>query len=479
MTTHLKFVTGLALVAGLALGLTLSWIPVSQALAQEKVKAGGIFVPKAKGSGDSLDETVTTSGGGPTEKTDVVITTQGDRILGSIVAMDGAGKLRLTGAQYAGEVGVLANSIDTLLLRGNDKQAGSDELVLTNGDRVVGTLSALGTGGAIVDTECAGRLKISSKVIRTINMNKPESVLIESLFTSGRLDPWTTRLPGAWVLAESGVICNNRGSNQAPLYAKLDQKEPITMIAKLQAMDGNGLGADLVLFSDAAEGDGGSGYYGRNSLFVRFNTNQIYVQYTSNGGTNSASSRSFNNSVMGGIARVSYDPATGKVHVWIDNNDLGEHLIPTRPTTGRFVMLGSYYPLKVEWIKVVRGIVPPSGEEEGVGVKNDGGIAVQFTNKDRVSVSQISMADGQMSFTTSYGEIHCPAKSVARIQFPDKGLEEPRRQPGDVRITAGVGRLTFQFEKLTSDLLVGHSDYLGAIQIQRSALREIKFNLYR
>jgi hypothetical protein len=39
--------------------------------------------------------------------------------------------------------------------------------------------------------------------------------------------------------------------------------------------------------------------------------------------------------------------------------------------------------------------------------------------------------------------------------------------------------MTIQFDRLTADSLVGQSEFLGEVKLRRSAVREIKFNLYR
>jgi hypothetical protein len=462
--------------------LVLGGLAVSQLAGQVRaVGAAKIFVPQPKGAGDTLDDTAGKDAGSG-DKIDVVVTLQGDRLLGNVLSMEAGGKLKLSGTQYEGEVTVLANAVDLLSLRGSDKQSGGDELVLTNGDRLIGSIVGITPEGVLLDTDAAGRLKVALKVIRTLNMNKPENILLESSFGSGRMDPWASRAGGMWNIVDNVLVCNNRGSNMGPLYAKLDQKEAVTMIAKVQAMDGNGLALDMVLFSDANDGSSDEGRYGRNSLIARFNNSEAYLQYTVNGSNNHIANRSFNRSVQGGILRLAYDPATNKAQLWLDNAFLGENPVPNRLQQGRFVMINSYYPAKIEWVKVARGIVPPTGDEDlGGPAKGETGTIVQFTNKDRVSVSALSMADGEMVLSTSFGSgpIKCSAKSVARIMFAEKGIEEPRRQPGDVRVSASVGRITVKFDRLTDSELVGHSDYLGDIKVQRSAIREVKFNLYK
>ena len=436
-----------------------------------------IFVPQPKGAGDTLDDSKPAEGA---ERTDVVSTLVGDRILGSVVAIEADGKLHLTGPQFEGEVQVAVPALDGIVLKGGDKESGEDEVSLTNGDRVVGRLASIDAESIQMDTQAAGRLKISPKVVRSISLARAASVLAESNFASGSMEPWVTR-GGDWSVSEGALICRNRGGgNTNALYVKLDQKEAVTVVAKIQALEGNSVRCDLVVFSDAAEGGPNEGRYGRNSIFAMFYGSEYYLQYVNNGSTNSIVNRGLGRQLTQGTLRLAYDPSTGKARLWIDSNDLGTYDIPTKPASGQFVMFNSQYPLKVEYLGVYRGIVAPSGEDDtGGGVAAEDTPVIQFANRDRVSASAISLADGEMSFTTSYGQMKCSARSVARIIFGKKGQEEPRRQNGDVRVRSAAGRMTFQFGQLTADSLIGKSDYLGEITVRRSAVREIKFNPYR
>ena len=440
-----------------------------------QLRAAGIFVPKPKGAGETLDDSKDNPAA---DKTDVIVTGAGDRLLGNVVAMDSGGRLRVTGPQFEGEVGVTAQAVDLLMLRSTDKASGRDELLLTNGDRLVGTLSTITSAGVSLDTEAAGTLQVATKVIRAISLGRPENVMIESTFNAGRMEPLTAR-GGTYQIVDNALVCRNRG-NMAPLSAKLEQKEAVTIVAKVQALEGNPMQAHLVIFSDT-DGAMDGNPFGRNSLFAMFNNSEVYLQYSSGGGgTNMIANRNVGRSVTNGVLRLAYDPATGKAHIWIDSADMGEYQVPAKPTTGQFVLFNSYYPIKIEYLKVLRGVIGPSGDDESVpGGAGDGTTSIVFTNKDRVSATNIALTNGEMIFTTSYGEIKCPAAKVARISFGDKVQEEPRRQNGNVRVQASVGRMTFQFEKLTSEALMGRSDYLGEIKIKRSAVREIRFNLYR
>jgi len=436
-----------------------------------------IFVPRPKDAGDTLDES---PGSAAADQVDVVTTVLGDRLLGNVVSIAASDKLHLTGEQFEGEVQVDVGALDGVVLRSTDKDSGNDEVALTNGDRIIGQLSTIAPDGIFIETQAAGRLRVSPKVVRSITFSKGASVLAESNFPGGSLEPWTSR-GGSWTVGEGALVCRNRGGTGNALFVKLDQKEAVTLVAKVQSLESSSVRCDLVLFADTTEGAPNVGRYGRNSLFAMFHSGEYYLMCVNNGNANSIINRSYGRQMQGGTLRLAYDPATGKATLWLDSAELGQYDVPTKPTIGQYVMFNSYYPLKVEYLTVYRGIVPPRGDDDGAvgaaGAADEA--AVQFANKDRVSVASITLADGEITFKTTYGELKCPVANVERILFGKKGQEEPRRRKNDVRVRTAAGRMTLQFDRLTADSLVGQSEFLGEVKLRRSAVREIKFNPYR
>ncbi len=103
---------------------------------------------------------------------------------------------------------------------------------------------------------------------------------------------------------------------------------------------------------------------------------------------------------------------------------------------------------------------------------------VRFANKDMVSATSISVADGVLVAETAYGQLRCPAEKVAKVVFASKGQEQTRRHSGDVTIQTAGSKFTIQFEKLTGELLSGQADHLGDVKVKRGAIKEVVFNIY-
>jgi hypothetical protein len=424
-----------------------------------------IFVPEAKGAGDTLDDTAKARKPG---EGDVVTTIRGDSVVGKVSSIEG-GKLRLTAPHFEGEVVVLANALERVEFLPTALSSGGDEVVLTNGDRVVGEIVSITPETVIVDSKATGPLKISRKVAESIAFAQGRSLLLESNFASGRMAPWTPE-GGAWSVADGALQCTSHGDRQA-VVAKFDQKEAVTMEAKVESTMGRYLNCELVIFADQSDGN-----YGQNSLVARFFSSQFYLMYVQGGGQNSVTNRSINNVMREGVFRLAYDPATAKARAWVDSMDLGEYAIPTKLAEGKMVMFIARQPCRVHYLRVVRGIVPPSSAEEKTDVATH---VVRFGNKDRVAAEEIGLADGKLTLKTSFGDIASPVGKVQSIAFRSQGLEKPRRNKGDVYVETAESRLTVQFDRLTPEALFGKSSYLGDVKVSRAALKRLRFNIYQ
>ncbi len=426
-----------------------------------------IFVPQPKGAGETLDDSAKQ---GKAAQGDTVTTIRGDRVVGKVLTIDAGGKLRLTAPHFEGEVVVLTSALDRVELILTEKaEGGGDEVALTNGDRIVGEVVRITPESVIVESRATGPLKISRKIVQSISFAQGRTMLLESHFAAGRMAPWTAR-GGGWSVTGGALVCNSHGSRQT-VFAKFDQNEAVTMEVKVEATGGRYVNCELIVFADRTDGS-----YGHNSIVARFYSSQVYLMYARNGGTNSVTSRSMGSTLRKGVVRVAYDPATSKARVWVDSRDLGEYAIPHKLTTGKFVMFNSRYPCRVSYIRVMRGIVPPSSAEHKADSKTH---IIRFANQDRVAAEEVKLADGKLLLKTSFGEIASQVGKVQNIVFRSGGLEKPRRNKGDVYIETSDSRFTAQFEQLTSEYLIATSAYLGQVKVRRASLKRIRFNVYK
>jgi hypothetical protein len=408
-----------------------------------------------------------------------VTTTLGDRLKGTVVSIGPDGKLHLIGPEFESEAVIRGGAIENVVLRGGEKETGAHQVVLTNGDAVVGTLAAISPEGVVIDTPAAGRLKIPLKVVRGVAMRREagglfqsEDVLLGSDFTTGRAEPWTMHAPQMWTFADGALIGRSPGGTW--LYARLEQKEAITLVAKVQAIDGKPFWFDVGLFGDKSDDIG-------NQVNSSFRSGEAEFREFVGGSPRTLAIRKTQQPFNGGVVRLAYDPATGKSRMWMGDADMGEQAMPVKLASGQYVAFDTGAAVRVEYVRVLRGIVPPSGFDIGLADgPADEGLSVRFKNGDAVSAAGIALADGQVALATAHGDIKCPLESVASIVFAAKGKEEPARGKGDVQVRTVGGCLTLQLDRLTADELVGRSDaYGGAVKLRRGHVQEIRFNLDR
>ena len=443
----------------------------------QRAKEGGIFVGRPKAAGETLDDSPKAAPGAATG--DTVVTVQGDRLRGTIVAAEQDGKLRFTAPQFESEIQVLVSALDSVSLSGSDKEPGADEVILVSGDRIAGELAAIDADAVQIETQAAGRLKINLHIVRAVAVGRGAGILVESNFASGTMEPWVNR-GGAWSVADGALVCRNRGSsNSGAVYVKLDQAEAVTLVAKVQVTEGMPFMCYAAVFADTAEGNPNSGRFGRNSLMAMFQQSEFYLNRVQDGSSSQIANQSFGRTLQQGTIRLAYDPATAKARLWLDAAELGQYDVPAKLTRGQYVLFNSQYSCKIDQLAVLRGVVAPGGDDLSSGGPGVDATVVEFANKDRVSVTALNLAERQFTCMGPYGELKCPIANVGRVQFGKKDQEEPRRQKADVRVTLTSGRLTLQFDRLTADALVGRSPYFGEIKLRRSAVKEIKFNLYR
>lgn len=429
-----------------------------------------IFVPTPRGAGETLDTSAGSSGGGEKTGNHRVATSAGDIIRGYVSSMND-GLLILSSKDYPDGIKVRSAAVASIDF-GTAEEAGQDEVMLNNGDRLMGRVMAVAPDHVLLQAQTAEPLKISRAMIKGLSFSAGSSMLLRSDFANGKMEPWTKIRGGNYEIEDGGLVSNNSGSHY-PISVPLKQTEAITFVTKFKSLDRNGPYVSICLFVDDTNGT-----YGRNSIMAMFNGNSYYAHSCMNGSTNQIGSGSTNNSsIMEGELRVSYDPKSKTLTMWINKQKLGEFTGQAELKSGNHIMLMSQYRTQFSDMVVLRGVVPPSGDSMSGGEeKRD---VVTFKNKDRMAVESLQMADGEFLLVSSYGELKCPASSVDTVAFRTEGAEEPRRNKDDIRIHTPLGQMVAQFKGLTEEFLIGENSATGEFKLLRKGLQKVEFNIYR
>ncbi|KKL17505.1 hypothetical protein LCGC14_2484900, partial [marine sediment metagenome] len=422
----------------------------------------------------------------PPETGDKVTTTQGDLLIGKVIGI-ADGTLRFTAPHYEREVVIFAESLKRVQLAGKSQESGPMEVGLINKDYIRGKVVAITPESVVIETQTGGMMTISRKVVSSITLAATKRTLLASNFGSGNMEPWKVRA-GKWSLKDKQLVLSSGGGGNQAVYAELDQTEALTFVAKVKAANPQQLQCSLVAFADDIEGE-----YGRNSVFAQFQPWNPQIGYCQNGASRNVSPG--RRGMWGGpvqvdrtareqTLRLAYDPATGKATMWLDSNRLHQQTIKPKltkylPTKGKYVIFTARQPCQISYLRVLRGIVPPS-QDQGKAINAQANThTIEFTNEDSVSATAVSMAKGIFVAQTAHGQLRCPLEEVTSVVFATKGQEKPRRDKRDVLVETAASRLTIQFDKLNDEYLLGSSDHLGQVKILRTAVRSIRFHFYK
>ena len=421
----------------------------------------GIFVPAPKGAGETLDEADVQG-----VACDIVTTRQRDRLHGTVVGIEPGGKLRFSGPQFQGEVTMLASSLDKALLQSSVKDTGSYEVLITNGDKILGDLKTITSDAVVIESASAGILKIPLKVVSSIKFAEGADVLVEGDFKAGIMGPW--KKSGQWTLTQDGLFSGG-GEDTPQLFAALEQKQALTFEASVKHPEGNSLDCYL-MFMAGAPTTGGAGFP-ENCIFAYLNGNSCNFGCVQDGSVMNNGERSF--PFVEGTLRFGYDPDTGKAMLWCNAHEVGGFLVPNKPQSGKYVVFRADSPCQVASLRVFSGIVPPPAEAERLKDAEN----VQFVNRDRATADAVTLAEGMLNVATHYGELHVPAEKVHSVSFRTKGRENPVSDKNDAKVQTNGSLWTLQVERLDKECLVGSSAYLGPVKLNRAAVRAIQFNV--
>ena len=104
---------------------------------------------------------------------------------------------------------------------------------------------------------------------------------------------------------------------------------------------------------------------------------------------------------------------------------------------------------------------------------------IRFANKDRVTATDLTLAEGKLTLKTGFGDIASQIAKVQSISFRTKGVEKPRRRKGDILVETTDSRFTLQFDRLTEEHLIGNSCAFGDVKVRRDCIKAIRFNIYK
>ena len=415
--------------------------------------AGGIFVPRPREAGATLDEMAVLGPGSA-----MVATRTGDRITGSITGITKEGILRLTSPCFDREIGLFTSAISEVRFPPSASETGKDEVTLTNGDRLCGDVTGITANDIALESSALGLVKIGNHFVRQITFQT--APLARTDFSTGQPDPLL--VSGGWQVS-NGVLRHRRGQ-PATAALVLDQKGPITVVVDF-AMAGRQ--SSLALFSDNPDhADRGKSLILNNapnshSISVSNGSNAQAVASNLSGGTPQAQ-----------VDRFAYDPASSEVKLWVDDKLVGETKAPTAPKEGKFIILSVADTCAVNHMEVFSGIIAPAKVAAEPDDKND---VVVLVNQDHYRAEKIVLMDGKFAIKTPFGAVEVPEEKVAALSMSKAAQQTVAAPEHAVQVLLPNTSLTVELVEMTDKTVLARSPYLGDVQIDRRAIRMLHF----
>jgi len=439
-----------------------------------RADAQTIYVPRSKGD-ESLDD----NSGAVKGNQDFVLLTSGDRISGTVAEIGTDGTMRIINPLFEEPLQLRVEGVKCLTLaRGARILDGPDSVVLVNGNRLDGTIEEITADAVIIETKSMGTVRVKRSVVGGVEFQSARSVLLDTDFSSGEADPWQVR-SGTWEVLNGKYHCRSSGGWA---LAPVDQQGPVTFEFVVSGQAANYY-TYLTLFAKDV-----SNYYGGDGISIRLRTNYVYVYRVTSGGTSRVFSKDLSKPFTRAVFRASYDPESGKLHMWLNDMDLGQCPVSPAIKKGKFVHLYAQYPCAFESVRIVRGTVG-FGWNEKADEDTDKFI---LSNKDKVSGVLERLKGGVAAVKTSYGSLQLQKDRILRVIFHTSGREVPRRQKGDVNVVFHNGAtLTVRMKKMGAESIEANAEFLGprlrgdkpapaeaGVKILRKAVRFVEFNIY-
>ena len=413
---------------------------------------------------------------------DTVSTLQGDRFTGAVLGIGADGWLHMNGPQFGGDV-TLATSVVTHVefSPARDEKPGP-RVILNNGDFVLGQVQSITPEQTVIVNPEIGTLTAPTAAISEILMDTASADYVDTGFEWGTLEPWTA-VQGNWTLSDGKATCS-AGPQGEPvlgvLSVPLEQKGPVTFYADVELPQaGAWIDCELFVFSDRPDlqnlHSGVFFHLKGNDSGCAVVTPEAGVQNLGSWGTGS---QLVNKARI--QFQVQYDPKEGMIQPWLSDTPAlgdtaaGQYRFTAGPKTGRYVLFVTNTPLAVRHLRAEPGFIPP----RKLLTPAPDSAQVMLLNGDSISAKAVTFADGKFTVTTDFGNIEPELKRVQLVRFPRRAAAPaaaPSAPPADATVQTTEGCFTLRSCVLANDKFTGQSDLLGAVTLQRDAIRSIRF----
>lgn len=367
-----------------------------------------------------------------------------------------------------GRAEAILGDVRRVVMTPRANERGADQLSMTNGDVLVGDIVAMDETTVDLKSKIMGEVAVPRALVARVVRTSGGNVLLSSDFSLGDLGSWRP-VSGNWKV-QNGLLGT---SDEGMVSAKAEQQGSVTITAVLTS-ERRVNSASLHLYMDRPRTMGDA------PLMVMLN----YYEVSAYSRTSRGHQEVFERPIPDDMRRtrevtlhVTVDEDKKKVTAWLNEKQVGEGPLPIDQLEGNYIGLALDEQTQVRDIRVVKGVQPPATSED-IEAREDAEVLV-LANGDRVSATETQIRDGVVVAVLPHGELEFPGEHVKSITFRTSGRHLPRRNNGDAHIYTRRSRLTLRPERIDNLHLVGKSDYLGEVKIDRRAIRQMEFDIYR
>ena len=418
-----------------------------------------------------------------------IVFVNGDRLAGTVGAMEAPGVLLWTPDGSSKAVRIPMDTIDQIETgRTGDSNAGRNiSLTLSNDDLLHGNLRSLGEETIEIDSPSFGTISVPRPMIADLSVSEGGYFLLPN---PGKSKDWFVDKTGSWKVL-NGVL---KSTEYGVLGRGLPQASRIRIDFDVSGSDNN-IGFTVHLFSTNDRAPARGSHYA-----LQFAGSYVYVRKvsrTEEAGGLFGRAGGINHEQMGDTVRLTKrlgtrpvritilgDAKSGtlilladgdEVHRWQDPRGFGEK-------HGTAIGFGNNNSqnLEIQNLTVSRWNGATPGDETPTTADLDQDM-VYTANDDYLTGLVTGVKDGDLAMEAEhFGPLLVPTKRIQRVQLATLTREQARRKEGDVQITLhDGGRLTLKLDSFDEEFLTGSSENTGEVKIAVKEIAKMKFNLYR
>jgi hypothetical protein len=404
-----------------------------------------------------------------------------------VLAVTRDGRVQFVKPRGGGRIVLPATKLRGVRIPGADVEAAATHtIMLRNGDRLACQILQLNAQGVKLRAPIlgarTGERTLKLRDVTAIRRIVPQQAgVVETDFAVGDMAPWSGE-PGHWMPGAGGVYAvadPKRRQNMRAMIVPLKQEGGVEIELRLDAADAARLmlrltvsvqtakatttnSGLLALFHETGWSVSGIAYLGGRPQSLGTFARSAYVR----GKTPPKLPRR-------ATFRLTYDPETGAVAVWIDGKKVGEGVCPQdmRQHKPTHVRLECGEGALVQYVRAgpLRKLPPPQPEPQK---ERD---VIQLASGDLLSCTSIELDGDVFAVESDDGEFEFPMNRVDLILPRTAGRPAGRAVRGVVYVRTARSALTLQLRGMNGNLLLGRSAVLGEVRVGRKGMKALLF----